>query len=265
MADDPTGLDIGEPLGDSRSVVGFVHVVKDGGLMYHGICIPYRLRTRSLVPFDVSAEGTEAGAVQVPVKFRYCVSLGCLSETAHVNSTSVHKVMGFERPSPLRLAVKSGHVEGSVTKMEEFDLIDLNYLVIYKASAQDRVKIIKRGIKASVAKRIVADLDMPAALTCDALNVPISTINRKAKAGAVLRSDEGERVLGLAKLVGQVESMTQGVDGAERFDARAWMSRWLREPMPALGGAAPLDYMDTMEGQTLVSDTLARIQSGAYG
>jgi putative toxin-antitoxin system antitoxin component (TIGR02293 family) len=149
--------------------------------------------------------------------------------------------------------------------MEELDPSDLNYLAIYQATALDRVKIIKGGIKASVAKRIVADLGMPAALAYDALNVPISTINRKAKAGAVLRSDEAERLLGLAKLFGQVEFMVQGVDGAKGFDARAWTSRWLREPVPALGGAVPLDYMGTMEGQALVSETLARVQSGAYG
>jgi putative toxin-antitoxin system antitoxin component (TIGR02293 family) len=149
--------------------------------------------------------------------------------------------------------------------MEEFDLFDLNYLAIYRATSLDRVEIIKGGIKASVAKRIVADLGMPAALAYDALNVPISTINRKARMGAVLRSGEAERFLGLAKLVGQVEFMVQGVDGAEGFDARAWTSRWLREPVPALGGAVPLDYMGTMEGQALVSETLARVQSGAYG
>ncbi|EJL37353.1 Protein of unknown function (DUF2384) [Caulobacter sp. AP07] len=106
---------------------------------------------------------------------------------------------------------------------------------------------------------------MPVALTYKALHIPISMTNRKATADAVLRSDEGERMLGLAKLVGQVEAMAQGMEEVEGFDARAWTSRWLREPVPALGGATPLDYMDTMEGQALVSDTLARIQSGAYG
>ena len=34
--------------------------------------------------------------------------------------------------------------------------------------------------------------------------------------------------------------------------------------MPALGGARPIDLMDTMEGQALVSTTLAQLQSGAY-
>ena len=69
----------------------------------------------------------------------------------------------------------------------------------------------------------------------------------------------------MAKLVGQVEAMVKGVDEADGFDARAWTARWLSEPLPALGGARPLDFMDTMEGQALVSDTLARVQSGAYG
>ena len=147
----------------------------------------------------------------------------------------------------------------------QLDREGLDYVTIYESSPQRRIDIVKEGIKASVAKRLVADLNMPAALTYEALRVPISTINRKAKSGGVLRSDEGERVLGLAKLVGQVESMVQGVEGADGFDARAWTSRWLREPLPALGGGAPLDYLDTMEGQALVSDTLSRVQSGAYG
>jgi uncharacterized protein (DUF2384 family) len=81
----------------------------------------------------------------------------------------------------------------------------------------------------------------------------------------VLPSEEGERIIGLAKLIGQVEFMVQGLGRAEGFDAPAWTSRWLREPLPALGGVAPLDYMGTMDGQALVSDTLARVQSGAYG
>jgi hypothetical protein len=73
------------------------------------------------------------------------------------------------------------------------------------------------------------------------------------------------QIPGLPSLVAQVEAMVQGVDGAEGFDALAWTSRWLREPLPAFGGVAPLSYMGTTEGQVLVSETLARIQSGAYG
>jgi len=164
-----------------------------------------------------------------------------------------------------RAPVEDGFYARNVTSIDNFDLTDLNYLATYHASAQDRIGIIRAGIKASFAKRIVDDLDMPVALTCQALHIPTSTISRKSKTDAFLRSDEAERILGLMRLVGQMESMAQGMEEVEGFDARAWTSRWLREPVPALGGATPLDYMDTMEGQALVSATLARIQSGAYG
>lgn len=164
-----------------------------------------------------------------------------------------------------RAPVEDGFSARSVTSIGRFNLTDLNYIAIYHASAQDRLRIIRGGIKASLAKQIVDDLDMPVALTCEALHIPTSTISRKSKTDAFLRSDESERILGVARLVGQMESMAQGMEEVEGFDARAWTSRWLREPVPALGGATPLDYMGTMEGQALVSDILARSQSGAYG
>src|SRR5580692_7940384 len=70
-------------------------------------------------------------------------------------------------------AIKAGEIKDAL-----IDPVDLDYVVIYQASAQDRIEIVKGGITASIAKRIVADLDMPAALTYEALRVPISTINR---------------------------------------------------------------------------------------
>ena len=56
----------------------------------------------------------------------------------------------------------------------------------------------------------------------------------------------------------------EGAGNPDGFDAPAWLSRWLTEPLPALGGLRPLDMLDTIEGQGLVSASLARIQAGAY-
>lgn len=50
----------------------------------------------------------------------------------------------------------------------------------------------------------------------------------------------------------------------EGFDASAWLSAWMSAPVPALNGARPLDLMDTMTGQELVSQVLSQMQSGAY-
>ena len=76
--------------------------------------------------------------------------------------------------------------------------------------------------------------------------------------------EESERIISFAKLVGQLEAMIQDSGDPTNFDARAWVARWLVEPLPAFGGARPVELMDTMEGQGLVSAALAKVQSGAY-
>ena len=75
---------------------------------------------------------------------------------------------------------------------------------------------------------------------------------------------ESERVIGMVRLVGQVEAMIQESDDPAGFDATSWMSRWLQEPLPSLAGARPIELMDIMEGQALVSTVLAQVQTGAY-
>lgn len=140
----------------------------------------------------------------------------------------------------------------------------LNYVAIFRAEPLARIRMVKAGLSAVSAKQIISDLDMRGADAAEALDVPISTINRKAKNQDVLSRDESERFIGLARLIGQVQAMVEESGDPTGFDAQAWTARWLSEPLPAFGGERPIDYMDTMEGQTLVANMLARIQSGAY-
>ena len=74
----------------------------------------------------------------------------------------------------------------------------------------------------------------------------------------------GDLVIDFVQLVEQVEVMVEEAGSPMGFDARAWLAQWLTAPVPALGGARPIDLMGTMEGQGLVSQTLAQIGSGAY-
>ncbi len=140
----------------------------------------------------------------------------------------------------------------------------LSYLKVYRASPLERISWIKKGIPAAEAKRLFADLPIGQGVGFKALNLPIATVNRKAKQGDTLSREESERVVGFAKLVGQLEAMIQESGDPTGFDARAWMARWLTEPLPAFGGTRPVDLIDTMEGQGLVSSALAMLQSGAY-
>lgn len=140
----------------------------------------------------------------------------------------------------------------------------LSYLGVYRASPLERISLIKKGIPAAEAKRLFADLPIGQSVGFKALNLPTATVNRKAKQGDNLSPEESERVVGFAKLVGQLEAMIQESGNSTGFDARAWMARWLTEPLPAFGGARPADLIDTMEGQALVSSMLAKLQSSAY-
>lgn len=67
-----------------------------------------------------------------------------------------------------------------------------------------------------------------------------------------------------ARLLGQVETMVSESGDPDGFDAAAWLSRWLNEPLPAFGGRCPAVFLETTEGQELVAVTLSCMQSGAY-
>ena len=89
-------------------------------------------------------------------------------------------------------------------------------------------------------------------------------MNRKSRDQKRLSSDESSRVIGMARLVGQVQAMVEESGDPEGFDAAPWVAQWLEQPLPALGGRRPAELMDTPEGESLVSNLVARLQTGAY-
>ena len=140
----------------------------------------------------------------------------------------------------------------------------LSYVEMFRATPSERIRIIKQGLPAADAKRILSDLALTQKLTFEALKLSVATVNRKAAKQEALSPDESERVIGVAKLIGQLQAMIEESGSVDGFDARAWISRWLEEPLPALGNEAPVNLLDTMEGQALVAETLSKMQSGAY-
>jgi len=158
-------------------------------------------------------------------------------------------------------AAKSKTASGAAAKS---NVSKLSYLSVYRASPLERISMIKRGIPAAEAKRLFVELPIGQGVAFKALNLSTATVNKKAKQGDTLSREESERIVGFAKLVGQLEAMIQESGDPSDFDPGAWMARWLTEPLPAFGGARPADLIDTMEGQGLVSSALAKLQSGAY-
>jgi putative toxin-antitoxin system antitoxin component (TIGR02293 family) len=138
------------------------------------------------------------------------------------------------------------------------------YIDIYSASPTERISMIREGVPAQRVKWILKDLGVEQQDFFNALGLKTATVNRKVKEHDVLSSAESERLIGFAKLVGQLDAIVAESGDPDGFDSSEWMSNWLLDPLPSLGGRKPIDFLDTMEGQSIVSSMIARMQSGAY-
>jgi putative toxin-antitoxin system antitoxin component (TIGR02293 family) len=138
-------------------------------------------------------------------------------------------------------------------------------IAFFKASPGERVTLIRRGVPATRVEEIQQGMHLSKERLYGILGLPRATTVRKIRERAVLPIDQGERVLGLEHLIGQVSVMVSESGIEEGFDAARWVGEWLEQPIPALGGAKPADYMDTREGQELVSRLLVQSQAGVFG
>lgn len=127
-----------------------------------------------------------------------------------------------------------------------------------------RVQLIKQGLPATLPAAMAERMGLARERLYLTLALPRATIERKARESRPLSPDESARVLGLGRMVGQVQRMVEESGDPAGFDAGAWLALWLDKPLPALDGMRPAELMDTTEGQALVGNLLSRIQTGAY-
>lgn len=134
----------------------------------------------------------------------------------------------------------------------------------FRASVLQRIQIIKQRVPARYVLTLTLSMKMSKEALYGALNLARATIDRKVLNKELLNQDESERILAITRLVGQADSIVRDSGTPERFNAAEWVASWLQHPHPALGGRRPGELMDTADGRELVTDLLARQQSGAY-
>jgi putative toxin-antitoxin system antitoxin component (TIGR02293 family) len=139
-----------------------------------------------------------------------------------------------------------------------------NFAGVYELGPAERIALVKQGVAASEVFKVAKTIGRPKERLMKVLGLPRATVDRKAKANQHLSVEHGERLIGFSKLVGQVQVMVEQSGDPTGFDAAKWLGDWLERPLPALGGKCAAEYMDTGEGQQLVSSLLAMMQSGAY-
>lgn len=192
---------------------------------------------------------------------------------AHVPHVAAAKRAEREPSSPRKsrkITIVISKVHG---KKVPFDVMD--FKTAFHSSSHDRLEVIKAGIKAKRVFDLATVFKVSQDEMIQRLGLTKTTVHRKARTDETLSADQSERVLGMAKLLGLVETIVsesvedddlQGFDAAKAqdFDAAAWLENWLSQPNPALGGELPSTYLDTREGQEILSTLIAQMQSGAY-
>jgi len=173
---------------------------------------------------------------------------GAAARLATSKRTTPVKTVAAAQPAPRRSA----------------PALPIHFEHVFLSPPSERINTIKRGVPADHVNVLAERMDIAKESLIDTLRLSRATVNRKARENKPLSQDESERVLGIEYLIGQVENMVRESGHPEGFDAAKWVSNWLKSPLPALGGQTPASYMDTVEGQKLVSNLLATAQSGAY-
>ena len=141
----------------------------------------------------------------------------------------------------------------------------MSFANVYQAAPLQRIAVVKAGVVASMIDDIATALSTTSSFVITILGLKRSTVARKkADPTASLSIEDSERLVGLARLVGQVEVMVKESGNSAGFNAGKWLAHWLDQPLGALNGEKPSSYMDTSEGQALVSSLLLQIQHGTY-
>lgn len=142
-----------------------------------------------------------------------------------------------------------------------------DFRALYLASPEERIALVRARVGAIETQALAADLGMAQDRFFRMFGIAQATVTRRAARQQPMSTEESEKIIGLAKMVGQVQIMLDQSGDPELikdFDAPKWLTNWIEQPLPALAGKRPADYLDTMEGQEMVSRLLAMMQTGAY-
>ena len=116
------------------------------------------------------------------------------------------------------------------------------------------IQVVQEGLDFAELESLREQLDLPLDRLAAQLGLARATLHRR-KASGRLTSDESDKVLRFARLLGHAVHLFGSIEEARR---------WLKAPQRGLGGAVPLDYAQTEAGAREVENLLGRIDYGVY-
>jgi putative toxin-antitoxin system antitoxin component (TIGR02293 family) len=138
-------------------------------------------------------------------------------------------------------------------------------VLIHLADDWTRIAVVEHGVPTHLVRDLAALMDVPVNHLAQILGISSAALKAREKDPKSLSTGEGDRVTGMARLIGFAAVMAQEAAGTGDFDPARWIASWLDKPLPALGGRRPAEFMSTRFGQALVDDLLERTTGAAYG
>ena len=118
---------------------------------------------------------------------------------------------------------------------------------------QQVLEIVERQLATSAIHRLVA-LGITRG-EIDALVIPLRTLQHRRSRREKLTVEESDRVMRVARVLSQAESV---------YESRDRALVWLRRTNPRLRGRTPLEMLKTDTGSRLVEELLVQIDEGMF-
>lgn len=135
----------------------------------------------------------------------------------------------------------------------------------FHLSPLERADLVKRGMPARAVQEMSAAMGLPREQFMRVTGLARSTVERKIAARRTLSEAESEKLVGVSRLIGQVDAMVhESGEAPADFDAARWFAAWMAQPVPALGGRCPQELLDTADGREALATLLLQMKSGVY-
>lgn len=138
------------------------------------------------------------------------------------------------------------------------------YVAFWRMCRNERVEMLKAGVPTQLLGRLIQEMQVSRKRLSSWVGLSPRRSGRNTSTGRLLSMSDAERVLGIARLIGQIETVVSESGELTGFNAAEWTACWLGCPNNALGHRCPGDFMDTADGRELISGLVAQFQSGAY-
>lgn len=116
-------------------------------------------------------------------------------------------------------------------------------------------ELVREGLPVGSVAALAFKLHIASGSLARTLSIPQRTLTRRVSGDARLTSAESDRTVRIARVYAHAVEMIGDEEKA---------ASWLQTPNRALGGAKPMDLLDTDPGARDVEDTLGRIAYGVY-